>query len=373
MRVAEISWEELSRKYPTELVQAVRRLFERGGPFETSGLELSSETSCSPEVGERLLKALSPPLLVRNVVQCSLCRFEILDDAHDQRYCPNGHEITDPESLRRSLVFAFDAARTRDVRWVLALHGMNSNGAWQEQFNWRIATAYGRSVPVAIYKYGMVRPGALSRWYLGRLTRDVTSRFDRLQGQTEVDGFGGPPDVIAHSLGTWLIGHALLRNSGLKIGRLILTGSILRPDFCWQALISSGQVQAVLNHYGTEDIWAGMAHFVIPDSGPSGRIGFVADAPIVQVRAAGFAHSDFFLEDNLPRVFESTWHPFLTSAGSDLRSLANYEAAEWSESPWPLRATVLPVLLMSIWWCGVSAGIFCLGLGIYRICQILAR
>jgi pimeloyl-ACP methyl ester carboxylesterase len=371
VRAPEIPWDGLSKRYPTELVQAVRRLFERGGPFETSGLELSSETSCSPEVGEDLLRAISPPLLARNAVRCASCRFEIPDDARDQRYCPNGHDITDPESLRQGWMFAFDAARTRDVRWVLALHGMNTSGAWQEEFNWRVATTYGRSVPVAIYKYGIVRPGALSRWYLGRLTRDVSSRIERLQGQTDADGFGGPPDVIAHSLGTWLIANALLRNSGLRVGRLILTGSILRPDFCWQALISNGQVQAVLNHYGTKDIWAGLAHFVIPDSGPSGRIGFTVDAPIVQVRAAGFAHSDFFLEENLSRVFQETWHPFLTSAESDLRALSIHEAVKWSESPWPLRATLLPALLMSIWWFVVLVGILCFGVGIYRIFQML--
>lgn len=373
MRAPAIPWEELSREYPIELVQAVSRLFERGGPFETSGLELSSETACNPEVGEGLLWAISPPLWARNSLRCATCRFEIPDNAQHQRYCPNGHDITDSESLRRSWIFAFDAARTRDVKWVLALHGMNTSGAWQEEFNWRVATAYGRSVPVAIYKYGIVRPGALSRWYLGRLTRDVNSKFDRLRGQTEADGFGGPPDVIAHSLGTWLIGHALLQNSDLRIGRLILTGSILRPDFCWQALISKGQVQAVLNHYGTKDLWAGLAHFVIPDSGPSGRIGFTADAPIVQVRASGFAHSDYFTNDNLPRVFEETWQPFLTSAETDLTTLSIHESAKWSESPWPLRATILTELLILIWWTTVLVGTICLGLGIYRILQMLVN
>jgi serine/threonine-protein kinase len=58
------------------------------------------------------------------------------------------------------------------------------------------------------------------------------------------------PDIIAHSFGTWLVGHALESNPDIQVGRVVLTGSILRPDFNWKEHMPSGQVEAVLNHYG---------------------------------------------------------------------------------------------------------------------------
>jgi hypothetical protein len=369
--VPQIPWNELSTTYPPDLVRAIRQLFDRGGPFETSAAELSAETPSSVEVAERMLTALSPPLIARTAEICTFCDTEGL--ANEQpRHCPNcDHDLEEPGSIKKKRLYIFNATRTRDVRWVLALHGMNTRGAWQEEFNWRIATAYGRSVPVAIYKYGLVRPGAISRWYLRKLILNISEKLVRLNGQTKDSGLGGPPDVIAHSLGTWLVGHALLRDSSLKIGRLVLTGSILRPDFKWLSLISNGQVQAVLNLYGTRDIWAAVAHYVIPDSGPSGRIGFVEDAPmLVQIRAEGFAHSDVFSNNNLPRVFENTWHPFLTVPQADLSALSNHKGTRWSQSLWPFRATLLPLILISIWWLLVFGGIFCLGVGIYRIFNI---
>ena len=91
-------------------------------------------------------------------------------------------------------------------------------------------------VPVAIYKYGIVRPGAVCRRCLRRLEERVIERTHRLEGDTAAGGFEGSPDVIAHSLGTWLIGHALQRDPKLKIGCLVLTGCILRPDFDWRVL-----------------------------------------------------------------------------------------------------------------------------------------
>jgi len=369
----QIPWDELSTEYAVELVRALRQFFDRGGPFETSAAELSAETSSSVEAAELLLAALSPPLIMRTVELCYFCDTETEVDESSGHLCPNcGRDVREQGQVKVKRLYTFHAVRTRDVRWVLALHGMNTRGAWQEEFNWRVATTYGHSVPVAIYKYGLVRPGAISRWYLRRLVQSVLEKLFRLNGLTKDSGLGGPPDVIAHSLGTWLIGHALIRDSSLKIGRLILTGSILRPDFDWPSLISNGQVQAVLNHYGTRDIWATAAHYVIPDSGPSGRIGFVRSSPmVVQVQAEGFAHSDFFNDDNLPRIFENIWRPFLTAPQADLSSLSNHKVTTWSEAIWPFRATLLPLILLSIWWLSMLVGIFCLGVGVFRVFHIL--
>jgi hypothetical protein len=357
-------WENLQETFPPELVSAMRELFVRGGPFQISAKELSSQTQYDNDIAQRLLDVLTPPLVEHVVAVCSHCGVVIsAEDLNRQRCSQCDLNLSEENAVQERYSYHFEALPTRDVSWVLALHGMNTRGDWQEAFNWRVSTAYKRSVPVAIYKYGIVRPGAVCRWCLRRLEERVIERIHRLEGDTGAEGFEGPPDVIAHSLGTWLIGHALQRDPKLKIGRLLLTGCILRPDFDWRALESRGQVEAVLNHYGTKDFWAGVAHYVIPDSGPSGRIGFVSGAPVVQVRAEGFGHSDYFTQENLGRIFQQTWQPFLTMPFEKLESIGVGGGTAWSRAAWPLRATILPVLLLIVLWTIVAALLGCMVLG----------
>jgi hypothetical protein len=367
-----IAWESLVEAFPLELVSVIRELFARGGPFEISAKELSSQASFDEDVAQRLLDALTPPLEQHLVAVCSRCGGVIsAEDRNRQRCSQCDLNLTEENAVQERYSYRFEAPPSRDVLWVLALHGMNTRGDWQEAFNWRLSTAYKRSVPLAIYKYGIVRPGAVCRWCLRQMVQSVIERIHRLEGDTEAEGFAGPPDVIAHSLGTWLIGHALQRDPKLKIGRLLLTGCILRPDFDWRALKSNGQVEAVLNHYGTKDFWAGVAHYVIPDSGPSGRIGFVSGAPVVQVRSEGFGHSDYFTQENLGRVFQQTWQPFLTMPSEKLKFLDVGGAAAWSSAAWPLRATILPVLLLIVFWTAVGAVLGCLILGMIEAPRFL--
>ena len=75
------------------------------------------------------------------------------------------------------------------------------------------------------------------------LTPGLIARIRRLSSETMNAGFGGMSDVIAHSFGTWLLGHALRNDPTLKVGRIIPTGCILRPDFDWNELITRGQAR----------------------------------------------------------------------------------------------------------------------------------
>jgi len=187
----------------------------------------------------------------------------------------------------------------------------------------------------------------------------------RLCGETAGSGFGRIPDVIAHSFGTWLLGHALTRNPNLKVGRVILTGCILRPDFDWAALISRGQVQAVLCHVASRDGWASVAHYIIPDSGPSGVRGFNDRTNIGHAVLKDGAHSDFFLDEQMPKLFHDVWQPFLTaSPGSPVRTDSTLPPASWMQACLPFRATLLryAVLLLAGGAALVTFGAIILGL-----------
>src|SRR5262249_6376164 len=81
---------------------------------------------------------------------------------------PEGHECREPYSndVRPVVELAFvrNLRSIRSVDWVVAIHGMNTSGAWQEAFTWTVSTTWGRSVPVAVYKYGIIIAGVIMAW-----------------------------------------------------------------------------------------------------------------------------------------------------------------------------------------------------------------
>ncbi|MGH2756785.1 MAG: alpha/beta fold hydrolase [Actinomycetota bacterium] len=223
---------------------------------------------------------------------------------------------------------------------------MNTRGEWQERLSWLCATTHQRSLPVFIYKYGRVRPGVLMKWRQRQLTDRLAKKIELL---TEEYGLGtNGPDVIAHSFGTWLIGHVLMEHPSLRIGRLILAGSILRPDFDWNRPIGRRQVEAVLNHVAVQDAWVPLAQWVVPDSGPSGKKGF-PHQPIVHREAGDFRHSSFFEENVMERNYEGVWDVFLGRPDERLSELqVGHPAAAWRERPRLLRELARLVVLSSL-------------------------
>jgi len=220
-------------------------------------------------------------------------------------------------------VYVRKLATDRVVDWVVALHGMNTSGAWQESFSWLLGTTWGRAVPVAVYKYGIVIAGVILFWRRRKLREQLREKLAVLASEARARGYNGNPDLIAHSFGTWLFGqllkHELKRppEERLTFGRVILTGCILRRDFDWKTIHDAGLVEDVLNHYGTADAVVPWARFLIPDSGPSGRRGFLGDH-VINIAAEGYGHSDLFLRD-LRQIYDQHWKPFLTLPREELR------------------------------------------------------
>jgi pimeloyl-ACP methyl ester carboxylesterase len=198
-------------------------------------------------------------------------------------------------------------------------------------------------LPVFIYKYGKVLSGVSLRWRQRKLTKLLALRMTFLQEKYGGDG-ERRPDVIAHSFGTWLIGHVLSSHPQLLVGRVILCGSILRPDFDWERLIQRGQVEAVLNHCAERDRWVPLAEYLIPDSGPSGVRGFVQSRVVHRAEKA-FRHSSFFYTTHLESMFRDVWNVFLTRPINRLLELSNAATApEWRRLP-ALRELVRCVAL----------------------------
>lgn len=320
----------------------VRELLAQPGPLVLTVNGLAADTNGDVAEAQRVIAGYVARgvLRVETAYSCGCCSAP-RDDA-ESITCPDCGR-TDCDVVTTTS-YVRNAPPTRSLTWVVVLHGMNTRGKWQEDLQWRVNSTAGHAVPFDIDKYGKVRPGALVRWRLNRLSDRVANRL-RSRSDANDARLGARPDVIAHSLGTWLIAHAMLRHRDLVVGRVILAGSVLRPDFDWPALIATGRVEAVLDHRGGRDVWVRCAQYVIPDTGPSGRVGFVAGT--VERESTAFAHSDFF-GTGMPETYDTVWCPFLTWPVGDLAALGNAQPpANWRRRPWPLRAPALPVLLVA--------------------------
>lgn len=325
------------------VLQHLRASVEAGPKVYTVEF-LATEAHTSRQIAEQALEFLADrgELLRGEQLRCPCGEVLRTDDPGP---CPNCGGADDEAQPVRERTYRNDKPRTRDVRWVLLLHGMNTTGAWQEEVNWKLGRLYGYSVPLAIYKYGVVRPGAVLRFRQRALTRELAQKMRSLTGEAEGSGFGGKPDVIAHSLGTWLFAEALRTDPSLRVGRVVLLGCIVRPDFDWEALRKTGQVEEVLCHYSRKDFWARIAHYIIPGSGPAGVRGFNDRANIAHKMESALAHSDYFIPQHLGRNIEDVWKPFLTGRSTPRDEV---DAKPWRQSWWLWRATLWRFLILGL-------------------------
>jgi hypothetical protein len=308
---------------------------------------------------------------------CPHCGEELTDDEVAVPICPHCSSVySEFGGITTEAVFLRHLRPIRSVEWVVAIHGMNTSGAWQEEFSWMLSTTWGRSVPVVVYKYGIIIAGVILAWRRERLKINLRNKLRVLRDQARAHGYEGNPDVIAHSFGTWLLGHLLMDeltrppSERLSFGRIILTGCVLRPDFDWKALKDARVVADVLNHYGTADRVVPLANATIWDSGPSGCRGFDGDQ-VLNVEAPGFGHSDLFSTEKrtssgtsyLASSYQEYWRPFLRLPREELVDLPNQlnPKDSWHSLPWPLRGTVFPFVALPL--IGTILGFFLGGVG----------
>lgn len=376
-RLTEVEWEEIAREFDAGCVLEARSRLDADGFVRLTPEELGAERGCTAREAERLLQHLAALDAVSRVeVQlCPRCEQTLMPEEAQGDACPYCAEAFDehPEGIPLSVGYERVSEQGRSVPWVLALHGMNTRGAWQEDFNWLVATTYGRSVPVFVYKYGLVRPGALLKWRQRMLRDRLASKVRRLTEGLGDRQPGTRPDVIAHSFGTWLIGHALLEHEDLRVDRVILMGSVLRPDFPWNEVVQRDQAEAIMNHFGRRDVWAGIAGYFIPESGPSGRRGFDSGTGALNHPEPRYGHSAFFDETAMRKSYEELWRPFLQRPRGRLTELGTEGGqAAWKPAPLFLRAMLPRWVLL-----GLAAAIgltlvTALVLGLIRLVELLA-
>jgi hypothetical protein len=221
---------------------------------------------------------------------------------------------------------------SRDIRWMIVVHGMNTRGSWQEDFSWLIANNLKYSAPVLIHKYGWATVDALATWLHRRLAKSLGEKIRRAVTYATERGLPEAPDVLVHSFGSRLFSLVLLDKQfhDLRFGRVITAGSIIRPDFNWASLIQDHRIEAVLNHAGGKDGAVPFAQFLIPGTGPSGREGYLDPAALNQ-RSTEFGHSDVFTESNLRQQLATggLWHRFLTQPTEQFSPTDPFRPLQW--------------------------------------------
>ena len=226
---------------------------------------------------------------------------------------------------------------------VLSIHGIRTRGVWQKHLQPIIDDAGFRHIPL---DFGFFR--ALSLISTRARRRQVEWLRDTYFAK--VSSGDPPPSIIAHSLGTYLVGTAMERYEGVVFDHVILCGSILRTRYPWSEVLNNGgRALAVLNDYGGRDIWALLANWVVYDAGPSGVRGFEDEAggKVLQRGHRDRRHSDYFYDGNY-RV----WAAFLSGRAlphlvQDKRGVVNWRFL----TMWIVLIVVTLVLLA---WLGVS-------------------
>lgn len=340
-RLAEPDWTELERGYPAELVEGVRDTLERADSPVIDPALLGPQFHSDVATTTRLLEDVARLglLATEEVKLCGNCG--VLASAEDRAAgtCPSCgsryQELDTP--FRSKRVFKLPQGReSRDISWVVTAHGMNTDGPWQQDFSWLIANKLRYSAPVLILKYPVFRVMVLFERTQRLLVTDLGQRLEAAIGHARQRGdeLKEAPDVVLHSYGTLLFSRLLLdpKFAGLKFGRVILAGAIVRPDYDWTRHVASGRIEQVISHCGDKDTVVGLAQFTIPGSGPSGRTGFV-DPVVRNVRAAGYGHGTFFdiepMKANLAPG--GAWDRFLTYPADRMAGAEAMEGpASWS-------------------------------------------
>lgn len=362
-------WGQLYAEHPEPLVAELKKGFERGEIALTAGDLANAASTVSHKLTERQAQALLE----------SAGNWLIEEPIFGEPDLDFPNEP--PPRMGVRYFWRGDARRTSE--WLLLIHGMNTRGLWQQYLSFDLGLWQGLGIPTFVYKYGVIRLGVCLPWRRRKFKRELSAEILQLSEKAPAFRVGRAPDVVAHSFGTWLVGHVLLdelketreqeagkpgKPLGLKLGRLILTGSVLRPDFDWTSLQAAGLVEDVLNVYGTKDVIVPLAHWTIFDSGPSGRRGFDipsnsgASQKVVNVKA-DFTHSQALSDAERYEGHKKTWKPFLSNpVGLAPRGLTVTDPRQtWKPAWWFLRGTMLPLIIAPLLLAVLAKGVLALG------------
>lgn len=203
--------------------------------------------------------------------------------------------------------------RSDSSRLVIPIHGIRSDAAWVPKFTLHASTA-GWGVAPFIY-------GFESGLILGDENRKaaVVNEF-RLWLNEIRSTYKGTISIVAHSFGSYIVGRYLKDAGALaeQFGGIVLTGSILSPDYDWRSILNKEVVTMVLNTRSANDQWVkilpdGGLPFLAKDAlmGKAAVDGFKNSHPrLIERQSNLLNHNNMFELDVMLKI----WLPFLAQA-----------------------------------------------------------
>jgi pimeloyl-ACP methyl ester carboxylesterase len=192
---------------------------------------------------------------------------------------------------------------------VISIHGIRTSGQWQKVFASVLSGSPSKTDSFYFGQYGLLRflTPPFNRLLVDRFY-DWYGTAVRSCAMVDLDRFDKRPSVVAHSLGSWIVGNAMLKFEDVRFDKIVFAGSILPRDFDWGLVIARGQVFSVRNECGQKDPWPKWASRVVARTGTGGSEGFEwCSSAVENVGCQWFGHSDALMQ----QYIERHWKPFL--------------------------------------------------------------
>jgi len=192
---------------------------------------------------------------------------------------------------------------------IIALHGIRCKGEWLLKL---APVASANNWIYAPFFYGYKYPNILvSNPEKMKVLEDF-----RVFVKEVSDKYGMTPNIIAHSFGTYIIGNYLdsfNNNPPVRLGNIILSGSILTSEFNWTECIENESVLSIYNEVAPNDNWVPhieKTSWLKKDElfGKAGTEGFTdTHNRVLNNTIKAYTHGNMLEED----IFEKRWIPHL--------------------------------------------------------------
>jgi hypothetical protein len=241
-----------------------------------------------------------------------------------------------------------EPAAKGDRKVIAPLHGIRTIAAWQRTLS-DAAQSYhdlGWLCPLEKWNYGRF---SLFRFLMPRQRRIKVSWFRQtytefMRDRSIPTSETNLPSIVAHSFGAYILGNCLLKYENIRFDKVILCGSILPIGFPWDVILDRGQVSAVRNEYGSNDIWSKLVHWVVSGTGASGQRGFERNHPLLIQEEFRFDHKEYFDRGHMERY----WLPFIEqTAVRQYRQLPLHRGR--NNVPWLLYGSYVVIMVVLLW------------------------
>ena len=187
-------------------------------------------------------------------------------------------------------------------RRVLTLHGIKTRGTWQKDISAPLGEADFIVVPLDYGHFWALQ--LLLPW---SRRKKIAWFFDQYCAARRTGE--PPPDLIAHSFGTYIAAEAMRKFPEVCFESIVLCGAIVERHYPWDLLQQRRQCVRLWNEVGGRDWIVKLAEWTIRDAGASGTgAGFDSTTSgLTQNPNIHFHHSDALY----PARVERLWIPFL--------------------------------------------------------------